>query len=772
MSEPPRDQRVVHLTGGTGIQIGSGNQQIIHYHAPARSPWPVRVGRVPMVADCYQMRTVEEQLGGTATTVITGMGGVGKTQIVAEYARRLWSDPAVDLAVWTTAADRDTIIDTFAQAARAIGQAAPGDDAVTGAQALVNWMATTKRRWLVVLDDLQDPAEVHGLWPPEGGSTIVTTRRRDSALRRTTWQTVEVGLYTSGESLAYLHSKVTQPHLLDGAAELASEMGGLPLALAQAAGYVQDVEITCAEYVRQFRTGRDVTPDVLPDEHQHTVKRAWALSVERADRLTPAAVARPLLELLSFLDPNGTVTAVVTTAVTLAYLGVRANAAVSAEDALRALQILRRLSLAETDLAQPHRGIRVHALVQHATRAEIEDESLIATFAAQALADCWPEIEQDAVLGQSLRANAAELLRHSLAHLWSRGGHAILHRYGQSLGEAGLVSSAAAHFENMATTAAQVLGADHPSALTMRGELGTWRGNSGDVAGAIVEVERLLADRVRLQGRDDTATLATRHNLAYWRGKAGDLRGAVAELDRLLEIERQVLGAGDPATLTTRYTRALWRSSVDGADQVVTDFEDLLADWLRVRGANDPGTLTVRHELARCRGKAGDPTGAVIEFRGLVNDQMRVHGAQHPHTLAARHELVDWQGIAGDVTGAIAGFDKLVADSTRLLGTDHPATLSARSGLLRHRARTGSLPEVARELEQLLADRTRVLGPDHPETLNTRGSLATVRGGCGDVAQAVAETEQVLRDRTRVLGPDHPHTRASKEHLEYWRGRL
>ncbi|MFD0205401.1 MULTISPECIES: tetratricopeptide repeat protein [Saccharothrix] len=771
MAEPRPEPRVVRVEGGTGVQIGSGNQQTNHYYAATGVRWPVRVGTVPMVADCYQERAVGEGLADTATTVITGMGGVGKTQVAARHVRASWTDPAVDLAVWITAVDRDAIVAGYAQAARAIGRAARDDDPAAAAPALVNWLATTDRRWVVVLDDVQDPGHVHGLWPPGGGRTIVTTRRRDAALRRTDRRIVEVDPYTTAESMAYLRSKVARPDLLDGAADLVAEMGGLPLALAQAAAFVQDVEITCAEYVRQFRAGRDVAPDALPDEHRHTVDRTWALSVERADELAPVGVARPLLELLSFLDPNGIPMAVVTTPVTLAYLGVRADRQVSAEDALRAVQVLRRLSLADTDQAQPQLGLRVHALVQRATRAAIERGPLIAGFSAQALLDSWPEIERDHLLGQALRANAAELMRHAQPALWSGGGHAVLHRYGRSLGEAGLAGSARDYFEHTSAVSARVLGADHPTTLTLRGELGTWRGYSGDVAGAVAELERLLADRVRLAGPEDETTLTTRHNLAYWRGESGDLAGAVAELDRQWEVERRVLGEDDPQTLTTRYTRALWRGHAEGEASVVAEFERLLADWERVRGADDPGTLTVRHELARCRGKAGDPAGAVVEFRRLVADQERVHGSSHPHTLTGRHELAKWRGAAGDVVGAVAEFELLLADNIRLRGPDHPDTLSTRSALLRHRTRLGDLPAVARGLEQLVADRTRVLGPDHPRTLTTRGNLATVRGGCGDVARAVAETEQLLHDQIRVLGPDHPDTRATREHLAFWRAR-
>jgi hypothetical protein len=121
VTEPQPDPRLVHIEGGTGVQVGSGNQQTIHYHAATKPLWPVRVSTVPMIADCYQERAVEDILASTATTVVTGMGGVGKTQIAARHVRAWWTD----LAVWVTAVDRDTIVAGYAQAARAVGQAAP-----------------------------------------------------------------------------------------------------------------------------------------------------------------------------------------------------------------------------------------------------------------------------------------------------------------------------------------------------------------------------------------------------------------------------------------------------------------------------------------------------------------------------------------------------------------------------------------------------------------------------------------------------------------------
>jgi hypothetical protein len=90
----------MQVLDNVGVQVGSGNQQTIIYQASDVAPtWPVRVGVVPLAADCYQPRnaaTVLQEEGlyrdRATATLITGMGGVEKTQIAAQHARTRWGD--------------------------------------------------------------------------------------------------------------------------------------------------------------------------------------------------------------------------------------------------------------------------------------------------------------------------------------------------------------------------------------------------------------------------------------------------------------------------------------------------------------------------------------------------------------------------------------------------------------------------------------------------------------------------------------------------------
>ncbi|GAA1971890.1 hypothetical protein GCM10009754_52910 [Amycolatopsis minnesotensis] len=121
--------------------------------------------------------------------------------------------------------------------------------------------------------------------------------------------------------------------------------------------------------------------------------------------------------------------------------------------------------------------MRVHALVQRATRDALPTQRLpaAARAAANALLHIWPEIERDAALGQLLRANTDTLAETAGTHLWKPGGHEVLVRAAGSLGNAGLVAEAKDYWHRLHTTAMQQLGPDHPHTLITRKNLAHWR---------------------------------------------------------------------------------------------------------------------------------------------------------------------------------------------------------------------------------------------------------------------------------------------------------
>jgi tetratricopeptide (TPR) repeat protein len=732
------------------LNVGTLTMVVKRGREPAA--WPHQIGLIPPRALSFQPRAelerLKEAVGGGGMAVLTGMGGVGKTQLAADYAHTTWLGGRLDVLVWISASNRSAVISGYAQAGVELCQA-DSSDPEQAARTFLAWLhpkgGADQCRWLIVLDDISDPADLRGLWPPTSphGHSLATTRRREAALAGDGRHVIGVGLFTEAEAVAHLTSSLAahdRHEPTEQLSALASGLGHLPLALSQATAYLVDAGLDCSAY-RSLLADRakrlsELMPETgaLPDDQDVVLSAAWSLSIERADRLHPVGLARPMLQLASMLDPNGIPGSVLSSSPALTHLAEhRVRAAVSdgrphqirPEDAVLALRVLHRLSLIKHTPATETQAVRVHQLIQRATRESLprDQHDDLARTAGDALVAAWPEVERDSAHAQILRANAAALNEHAPTPLWGPGGHPVLFRAGKSLGEAGHIDTARSYWHELQATAYRSLGPDHPDTLTTSHYLAFWRGEAGDAAGAAAAFAELLKDRTRVLGPDHTHTLNTRANLAYQRGEAGDAAGAAAAFAELLKDRTRLLGPDHPDTLITRGDVAGWRGTAGDVAGAVAAFAELLKDRQRVLGPDHPNTLNNRGNLAYWLGEAGDSAGALSAYAELLKDRLRVLGPDHPHTLTSRHNVARWHGEMGNTQKAISEFAELLEDRLRILGPDHPRTLKTRSNLARWHGEAGDPEGAASAFAELLTDALRVLGPDHPETLQIRASL-------------------------------------------------
>jgi tetratricopeptide (TPR) repeat protein len=756
------------------------------------SAWAVRrcrVGVIPPAADCFQRREAIDRLARAAKrggVVLTGMGGIGKTQLAAAYARHVWQRQDVDVLVWVPATARPQIVAGYAQAAAMLGLGDQTGDSEDAAQRFLAWTQTAPVPWLLVLDDVQDPADVRGLWPfPQESAgqarMVVTTRRRDAVLSGQGRRRLDIAVFTPAEARAYLAAKLAAhaPRRAEPVEELdglAADLGYLPLALAQAVSYLIDADLECAAYRRRLadrrRTLAEVMPDDsgLPDDHRTIVAAAWSLGIQRADQARPAGIARPLLTVAALLEPNGIPEPVMTSPPVLAHLAAQRGQAVSAEDAYDGLRALHRLSLIDHAPDTPHRAVRVHQLIQRAVRESLTPgaRDALAVTVADALMSAWPNAATEPALTQALRACAGALDDHAGPALWRPGPHPVLFQAGRSLQEDGFGKAAIAYWGDLVADAVDRLGADHADTLRSRDSLAYSRGRAGDSAGAVAELEKLLGDCLRVLGPDHPETLAVRQNLAAQRSDTGNSAGAIAELEELLADSLRVLGPEHAEILAIRHRLAYAKGEAGTAAEAVEILEQVYEGRVRVLGPDHTQTLIALNHLAYWRGKSGDTDGACADLKRLLGDCLRVLGPDHPETLDTRGQLAWWRWEAGDRATAVAELELLLADSTRVLGADHRDTLVIRHNLNCLYGEAGDLDRALRGLRAVLRDRRGVLGPDHPDTLLTRYNHAVFCGRSGDAATATAELRALLADRVRVLGPDHPQVRETRHELALW----
>ena len=336
----------------------------------------IRSGEVPPLADSFSTRP--ETVPGLADALVPGRliiltgpearrhqydwpGGTGKTQLAVYLAESLWRARQVDLLVWVPATSRAAVLASYAQAFADRAETARAGVAETAAARLVGGLATTGRRWLVVLDVLTAPADLEGLWPQGPAGRVLVTTRNPAVLRAAPSPLVlPVGTFSSHEALTYLMARLSSdPDQRIGAVDLLEDLGREPLALAQASATIANSGLTCRDYRDLFARRKDQIAQALGGEPSAKAV-TWTLSVEQADELLPGRLAQPCLALAVLLDCHGIPGDVFSTPAASEFIGGHGNG--DAPDAKRsagALRSLERTGLLTIDPASSARTVRV-----------------------------------------------------------------------------------------------------------------------------------------------------------------------------------------------------------------------------------------------------------------------------------------------------------------------------------------------------------------------------------------------------------------------------
>jgi len=181
----------------------------------------------------------------------------GKTQLAAAFAESLWQSRRLDLLVWIQATSRASVLSGYAAATASVTGRDQASSCESVAAQFLSYLGETSRSWLVVLDDLADPADLDGLWPGGPAGRVLVTCADAAAVPRDT-QVMPVGLFNSREALSYLTEQlsVNRGQRL-GAIDLVNAMGFEPVALTQASAVIASSTMSCHGYCDYFLRRRD-----------------------------------------------------------------------------------------------------------------------------------------------------------------------------------------------------------------------------------------------------------------------------------------------------------------------------------------------------------------------------------------------------------------------------------------------------------------------------------------------------------------------------------
>ena len=640
------------------------------------------------------------ELSTGGPVVLSGLGGCGKSAAALEIAHS-YQGPAW----WVPAESEAALTAALSDLARAC--TGRTDEPASAVWQQVNMNPPP----LVVFDNAADPATLSPYLPPDGSAVVLVTSR--NPVWGAVGTVISVGPFNAADAQAFLRTR-TGDREPDGPARLAEELGRLPLAMEQAAAYIEQTGMSIAEYLRLFQKSCD---DLLlrapPHDHPAAVGTTWRLAFEQLGTTAPRAAE--LLNVLAFLSPDG----IQLSLIRLLFRGPDPDL-----DIADAVGHLRRFSLVDRDGS----ALRVHRLVQAAVRARLNRHTRGATQSAVTRIleaadpgdadqpESWPawgtlapHVLTAAVLAAETPPASADV--DNLIRLIRRAARYLRRSASPRAGTA-LLAVAISLTSRQAGQA---------------GQLGLLHSELGDLLDAAGDLNQARAEHTDAVALLETVLSPDDHQLALARTRLGHVMNC----------------AGDPRGAMSVHRRAL---------ATLRDHDD------------HRGTVGALVDLGYASWAAGELAASAEAFdEALYRCPPSLDSQLHADAIAGLGMVRQDQG---DLGGALALQEQALAELTALYGDiDHPEPAQAYDKIgfvLRLLGETDRAVRAHRSAEAML---TATLGPDDPRVAMALTNLGLALLQAGDRAAAVAAQRRAEILFSAAYGPAHPHSKMAAERL-------
>ena len=756
---------------------------------------------------------------GPHVQVLIGMGGIGKTELAAEYIHRNRS--FYKIIWWIRAEHHDRVREALVRLAQRLElreAAADGDRDRAIVAVLDRLQSEAQPSWLLVYDNAANPLELQRYLPTghPTGHVIITSRLPN-------WPNyiaaggVGIPPFTEEDAVGFLRRKV--PGLATGirrqqlpaeedtrrvseATRLAAELGHLPLAVDHAAAYLRETGLSVDEYLTRFAQNAHLLLSEDPGDAElpTPVSGTWATSTTL---LTPDA--EHLFNLCAFFSPEP-ISAELFLQGTLGIdnpPGVREFLASPLQFRAAASQ-LHRLSLAKVDGARDL--IQMHRVVQAVTRDRLRQDRVDMYYAYRAAVDILLAESNPGNPDHSSNDASYDL---SLQHLES--GHRFLDTDNVALRRLvidqvrrlrlrGAQIEALRFGQDALDVWRERLGDEHVDVLTMSVEVANAMHFAGDAADAhelIVRIRPMLRRftdgdgrraflscesfyggdlRARSQfhealeldleilpkfeetfGRDSERTLNVRNNIAADYRQLGRFREALQVDQRTLADRRRILGAGDLMTLYSQTSVGRDLRSLGRYQESLDELRKVVNSFAAIDGRENITWLYACGEFATALRKSGYHFEALPESEQVFQRCQDYLGSDHAYTLRSAAELINARRAVHDLAGAEA-----LARETRetCLRSGHPndllsVVLASQASVLRV---SGRPDEALTNDEQARRMLIHLYGDQHPSTLAVSINYASDLGACGRLGEAIQVGYEVRDNCRAIFGDDHPDT--------------
>jgi len=622
-----------------------------------RSRNPYLTGRDELLGELQKAFTSEASPESPQVMAIHGLGGIGKTQVAVEYANRTKTD--YDVVWWIRAEAADTLASDFAGLGYELGlikAEASIHDAVTATR---QWLEGTVDRWILVFDNARGPKEIKGYIPRRGTGHVLITSQN------VVWSPVAVSLsvpvLSPSDSVSFL-LKRTGLNDAATAADLAAELGHLPLALEQASAFIVDRGLTIPGYLDRFCTQRSeiLTRGTLTD-YEDTIATTWELAFRELTEQEPSAA--DLLKLIAYFAPD---------AIPLEILAINPSELpgklcevgtnrVLLDDAVIAL---RRYSLVDPI---DDDTISVHRLVQAVTqdRLEQQGDDRWSRTAVALLTAAFPRNGDDVRTWPF----AARLMPHAAiatdraTETGSGSDSAIelLSEMGMYLGGRAEFASARDVRTRSLTLAEAAYGSGSPRLAPYLNRLSLSLLDDGnrEEAEAVLRRARLVLEPAEKPDRQLLATIIMNQGVVY--RELGDVVQARACIEEGLALFEETLGPNHPQVSIALNNLAALLVDQDETLRAIPLLERALEISVNSLGPHHPDVAIRLSGFAVLAAKEGDLEDACEMYSRALEIDEEAYGHDHPKVADDLANLAGVKKEQGDLEVARRLLERAVA---------------------------------------------------------------------------------------------------------------
>ena len=707
-----------------------------------RPPTAVFVGRESAMA------RLQAALSGQGSAVVTqavhGLGGVGKSELALQFAHH--HRHQYQVTWWVTA---DSAARAEVGLAALAGRLCPDFASTATTAEAAGWAVTwlqVHAGWLLVLDNVTDPADIRSLLGQLHGGHILLTTRRDIGWHKAA-APVRLDVLDPGPAVDLITDVTGQASPADRktAAEIASELGFLPLALDQATAYIAHMRITLDRYMALLRQHPARMHGAVPEgtDAQRTIDRIWDITLDAMREASYPAVS--LLHVIACYAPDSIPRALFTDSGDDEALGLLASYSMITltPDAVSIHRLLQAVILAQPgtgDLAaEAARDTALRRLTQ-AIPGNLQTDVTAWPVARavsthiDSLASRYPPGDEPAALG-SLLSNVSVFHR-------TQGSYQRAH--------------------DLCTTALTIteaaLGPDHPDTALRLGNLAATYSDLGRPADALPLERRALAITEAVLGAGHPDTALRLGNLAASYRDLGRSASALPLEQRALAITEAALGPDHPDTARRLGNLAATYSEQGQHADALPLAQRALVIIEAALGPDHPDTALRLGNLAATYRHLGRYADALPLARRALAVTEAALGPNHPDTAQRLGNLAAIHSALGQYTDALPLEQRALAVTRTALGPDHPDTALRLENLAATYSDLRRYADALRLEQRSLTITEATLGPDHPDTARRLGHLAAIYRALGQYTDALSLGKRALTVTEAALGPGHPDT--------------